>query len=139
MRAAPIIQIAAAVIVGLLGSTTMIQAQDQSKTKKYSSAAGWDIYVRQDLGPGCLIAKTADNGVQVQMGIDETGSKRGYMAMYTKADAQITPGEKFTVTFDIDGQKFSAQPTGQQSGEFIGAAAWVNNPDFTTILPRGRR
>jgi hypothetical protein len=136
MRTAPIIQTAAAIIIGLLGSTTMIQAQDQAKIKKYGSAAGWTIYARQDLGPGCLIAKTAPNGMQVQMGIDETAGKRGYMAIYTKANAQIAPGEKFSVIFDVDGQKFTAEPTGQQMGEFVGATTWVNNPNFIYDLAK---
>lgn len=147
MKAASKARIAAAMIVGLLASAAMVQAQDQSKIKKYGSAGGWDIYVRQDLGPGCLIAKTADNGMQVQMGIDETGGRRGYMAIYTKADAPIAQGEKLSVMFDVDGQKFSAEPSGQAMGGFVGATTWVTNPNFIydlakkktlTVMPAGR-
>ncbi|TCL73633.1 hypothetical protein [Rhizobium sp. BK251] len=113
MKAASGTYIAAAVIAGLLGSTTMVQAQDPSNITKYGSAGGWDIFVRKDLGPGCLIAKVADNGMQVQMGIDETSGMRGYMAIYTTADAPIAQGEKLSVIFDVDGQQFSAEPSGQ--------------------------
>ncbi|MGR9060190.1 hypothetical protein ACU8NH_30725 (plasmid) [Rhizobium leguminosarum] len=37
---------------------------------------------------------------------------------------------------DIDGQKFSAEPTGQQMGKFVGATTWVNNPDFVYDLAK---
>ncbi|WP_455873677.1 hypothetical protein [Rhizobium yanglingense] len=145
MKAAPKARIAAAMIVGLLGSTAMDQVQAQMK--KYGSAAGWDIVIRQDLGPGCLIAKRLNESTQIQMGIDTTRGRRGYMALYTKADANVVSGEKRTVIFDVDGQKFSGEATGQQMEGFDGSFIWVNNPDFIydlakkktlTITPAGR-
>jgi hypothetical protein len=146
MKAASKARIATAMIAGLLGSTAMDQAQAQAM-KKYGSEAGWDIFIRQDMGPGCLITKRLSDAVQVQMGIDTTAGRRGYMALYTKADAQVASGAKRSVIFDIDGQQFSGEATGQKMEGFDGAYTWVNNLDFIydlakkktlTITPQGR-
>ena len=81
------------------------------------------------------------------MGIDATGEKKGYIALYTKKDAAVSAGEKVSVIFDVDGQKFSGEATGQQIEGMDGAFVWVNNPDFIydlakknalTISPAGR-
>ena len=98
--------------------------------KKYGSEAGWDIVVREDMGPGCLLTRTNPDGTQVQMGIDATAEKRGYIALYTKADANVAAGEQLSVSFDVDGQKFSGKATGQQLQGFKGAYVPVNNPEF---------
>ena len=44
------------------------------------------------------------------MGIDAT-QKIGYMALYTKADANVSAGETLSVMFDVDGQTFSGNAT----------------------------
>jgi hypothetical protein len=147
MQTASKTRITVAVIVAFLGSTAIVQAQDQPGIKKYGSEAGWDIVVRQDMGPGCLIARKLNDNVQVQMGIDTTAGRRGYLALYTKADAKVASGAKRSVIFDVDGQKFSGEATGQKMGGFEGAYTWVNNVDFIydlakkkklTIMPQGR-
>ncbi|HEV2901440.1 MAG TPA: hypothetical protein VGX71_27090 [Pseudaminobacter sp.] len=116
-------------------------------SKKYGSEAGWDIFVNDQLGPGCVIARKLPAEAHVEMGIDATGTVRGYLAMYTKADAAVTAGEELSVIFDVDGEKFSGQATGQQIEGFRGAYVPVNNPDFIydlakknrlTITPEGR-
>ena len=66
------------------------------------------------MGPGCLVSKKLPAEAQVLMGIDATADPRGYLALYTKADANVSAGEKLSVIFDVDGQKFSGQATGQQ-------------------------
>ncbi len=114
---------------------------------KYGSEAGWDIFVNDQMGPGCVIARKLSADAHVEMGIDATGTVRGYLAMYTKAYAAVTAGEELSVIFDVDGEKFSGQATGQQMEGFRGAYVPVNNPDFIydlakkkalTITPQGR-
>ena len=99
------------------------------------------------MGPGCLVAKKLSAEAQLQMGISATGEKKGYIALYTKKDAAVAAGEKVSVIFDVDGQKFSGEATGQQIEGMDGAFVWVNNPDFIydlakknalTITPAGR-
>lgn len=103
----------------------------------YGSEAGWDIYVKSDMGPGCFMTREMTNATQVQMGIEATTNPpRGYMALYTTQDAAIAAGEKVPVVFDVDGQKFSGEATGQQMGGFVGAFVWVNNPDFIYDLAK---
>ncbi|HEY5819313.1 MAG TPA: hypothetical protein VIU14_13130 [Mesorhizobium sp.] len=115
--------------------------------KKYGSEAGWDIFIKQSMGPGCLVAKKLNAEAQLQMGISATAEKKGYIALYTKKDAAVAAGDKVSVLFDVDGQQFSGVATGQQIEGMDGAFVWVNNPDFIydlakknalTITPAGR-
>jgi hypothetical protein len=115
--------------------------------KKYGAEAGWEILIKENMGPGCLMARKANETSQVQMGIDATGEKKGYFALYTMKDAKIKSGQKLSVIFDIDGQQFSGEAVGQQIEGYDGAFVWVNNPDFIydlakkkkmTISPAGR-
>ena len=118
-----------------------------AQSKKYGSEAGWDIFVNDSMGPGCLIARKLSPDVQLLMGIDAT-QKIGYMALYTKADANVSAGETLSVIFDVDGQKFSGNATAQQMQGFRGGSVPVNNPNFIydlakkktlTITPEGRQ
>src|SRR3954451_12842407 len=86
-----------------------------AQTKKYGSEAGWDIFVNDNMGPGCLIAKKLSPEVQLLMGIDASGGQRvGYIGLSTKADAIVPPGQQLPVTFDVDGQPFAGTATAQQ-------------------------
>jgi hypothetical protein len=94
-----------------------------------------------------MITKKISDELQVQMGINATGNKRGYMALYTKADAKVSAGEKISVTFDVDGEQFRGEATGQQMEGLKGAYVLINNPEFIydlakkhnlTITPAGR-
>lgn len=133
--------------MALAFSALAAMASAQEPPKKFGSEAGWDIFIKPDMGPGCVITKKLNNDAQFQMGIDATAEKRGYMALYTKADAQVTAGDELSVIFDVDGQKFSGAATGQQIDGMKGAFVWVNNPEFIydlakkkslTIAPAGR-
>ncbi|KQV72110.1 hypothetical protein [Rhizobium sp. Root1220] len=133
-----------AVGIALLCST-LVASEVMAQTK-YGSEAGWDIIVKDDMGPGCLITKANADDTQVQMGIDATGALRGYMALYTKADTKVTAGQKLQVLFDVDGQQFQGEAKGQAIDGYTGAFAWVTNADFiydlakknaVTITPQG--
>lgn len=115
---------------------------------KYGSEAGWDIFINDQMGPGCLAARKLSPEVQIEMGIDATKTPMiGYMAVYTKADASVAEGEQLSVVFDVDGTAFSGVATGQQMPGFRGGSVPVNNVDFIydlankhtlTITPSGR-
>jgi hypothetical protein len=132
--------------IGMVVAITALTTTGAVAQKTYGSAAGWDIIVKENMGPGCLMTKSNADGTQIQMGIDATGQKRGYMALYTKANTMAASGERLSVLFDVDGQQFTGEAKGQQEGEFQGAFVWVNNPDFIydlakkntlTIQPKG--
>ena len=55
------------------------------------------------------------------MGVSKTTGLRGYMALYTKKGAEVGAGEKVSVLFDIDGQKFTGDATGVEMEGFDGA------------------
>src|SRR6188472_2216148 len=132
--------------LGIALAFTALTATGAVAQKKYGSEAGWTILVKDNMGPGCVMTKSNADGTQIQMGIDATGQKRGYLALYTKANTKAVAGEKLSVLFDVDGQQFSGEAKGQDDGEFQGAFVWVNNPDFIydlakkktlTISPKG--
>jgi hypothetical protein len=119
--------------IGVLAATA---AFAQTATK-YGEEAGWEIMVKDDMGPGCVLMKSNPDGeTQVQMGIDARDGPKGYLAIYTKAASAVKEGEELSVTFEVDGQEFSGQATGQQIGEYRGAFVWVNNPDFIYDLAK---
>ena len=130
-----------------LGLAFCAATSASAEAKKYGSEAGWDIFVNDSMGPGCLIARKLNPETQVQMGIDATAAPLGYMALYTKAPAQVSAGEQLSVVFDVDGQKFTGEAKGLQMEGFRGASVAVNNLDFIydlakkktlTITPDGR-
>src|SRR3978361_126882 len=99
--------LAAAVLTG------PCQAQDMFT--KYGSAAGWDIFVSNKMGPGCFLTKAnPGDATQVQIGIDATAAPQGYMAVYSKKATNIEQGERIAVQFDVDGQKYSGVAKGQE-------------------------
>ncbi len=108
--------------------------------KKYGSAAGWDIFVNEKMGPGCLIAReNPANGTQVEIGIDATADLRGYLALYSKKPEKIAEGEKLSVVFDVDGEKFTGVATGQELEGFDGASVPFNNLDFIYGLAKKKK
>jgi hypothetical protein len=129
-----------------IASLTVTAAAAQTAFKKYGSEAGWEILINETT-KGCLIAQGVGGETQVQMGINPAAEQRGYLAIYTKRDAAVAAGEKLSVLFDVDGEQFSGQATGQQMEGFDGAYVPVNNPQFIydlamkktlTITPKGR-
>lgn len=122
-----------------LAAATLAVTGANAQIKKYGSEAGWDIFVNDDMGPGCLLAKKLSPEVQLEMGIDaKVVPMIGYMALYTKADANVSEGERLSVIFDVDGDKFSGIATGQQMPGFRGGSVPVNNVDFIYDLAKKR-
>lgn len=118
--------------------TVPCEAQDMFK--KYGKAAGWDIFVNEKTGPGCLIARqNPDDGAQVEIGIDATADLRGYLALYSKKPEKITAGEKLSVVFDVDGEKFTGVATGQEIEGFDGATVPFNDLDFIYGLAKKKK
>ncbi len=140
-------RIGIALATAVLAISALFVTNANAQTKKYGSEAGWDIFVNDNMGPGCLAAKKLSPETHIEMGIDATRNPRiGYMALYTKAQANISQGENVTVMFDVDGEKFSGTAMGQQTQGFRGGSVPVNNVDFIydlakkktlTITPQG--
>jgi hypothetical protein len=109
----------------------------EAAVTKYGSAAGWDIYVDDSMGPGCVIMRdNPDGDTQAQIGIDATAAPRGYLALYTKKPTKITAGETLSVEFDVDGQKYTGVAKGQQMQGYDGAFVPFDNLDFIYDLAK---
>jgi hypothetical protein len=109
----------------------------EAAVTKYGSAAGWDIYVDDSMGPGCVIMRdNPDGDTQAQIGIDATAAPRGYLALYTKKPTKITAGETLSVVFDVDGQKYTGVAKGQQMQGYDGAFVPFDNLDFIYDLAK---
>jgi hypothetical protein len=109
----------------------------EAAVTKYGSAAGWDIYVDDSMGPGCVIMRDNPDGeTQAQIGIDATAAPRGYLALYSKKPTKITAGEKISVVFDVDGQKYTGVAKGQQMQGYDGAFVPFDNLDFIYDLAK---
>ena len=138
-----LIQVGTALAVVVLTATAAAAA-----TSKYGSEAGWDIYIDSNMGPGCLITQELPPIRRSRWAsMPPPANKRGFIALYTKAGANVGAGEKLSVLFDVDGQQFSGEAKGQQIEGFKGAFVWANNPEFIydlakkhtlTITPEGR-
>ncbi|MBZ9654059.1 hypothetical protein [Phyllobacterium lublinensis] len=124
----------------LAAAILIVPCEAQDMIKKIGSAAGWDIFVNEKMGPGCVIARQNPNdGAQLLIGIDATADLRGYMAIYTKKPAKISQGEKLSVLFDVDGQQFTGVATGQEMEGFDGASVPFNNLDFIYDLAKKKK
>ena len=120
-----------------LGLTVLAASGAAAETfKKVGEEAGWEIMVNENMGPGCLIAKKGD-GMQVQLGVDATSAElTGYMAIFTKADVNVSAGEQAPVTFEVGGKTFKGEAFGEQMDGFRGAFVPVKNPAFVYDLAK---
>jgi hypothetical protein len=136
--------------VGTALAVVVLCASDAAAAwKKYGSESGWDIYVSDKMGPGCLITRNLNANSLVQMGVDKTTAPgRGYIAVYTKAAVDVAAGQKRSVIIDVDGERFNGEATGQKMQGLTGAYVWLNNPDLVyglakkhtlTIMAEGRQ
>jgi hypothetical protein len=136
-------RIGVALAIGALAATAAVA---QTTYKKYGEAAGWQILINENTN-GCFMAQGIGTDRQIQMGVSKTTDQRGYLALYTKKDANVSSGQKIDVLFDVDGQKFTGEATGVDMEGFDGAYVHFSNPDFIyglinkksmTITPKGR-
>jgi hypothetical protein len=105
--------------------------------EKVGEAAGWDININKNMGPGCLLSREMENKDQVQMGINALSATRtGYIAVYTKDKLNISEGEKIAAELDVDGQKFQGTFSAQKAKGFYGAFVPVNNEAFIYDLAK---
>ena len=82
--------------IGIALAIAALTATDTAaqEPKKYGSEAGWDIFIKDNMGPGCLVARKISAEAQVELGISTTGEKKGYVALYTKKDAASPQGKR---------------------------------------------
>lgn len=115
------------------GAATWVSAED---LKKVGEAAGWEIAVNKNMGPGCLILKRGD-GMQVELGINALNAEKiGYMAVFTRADIGAAEGDMAPVQFEVGGKTYDGEAFGEKMNGFQGAWVPVHNPDFVYELAK---
>ncbi len=101
-------------------------------------AAGWEIAVNENMGPGCLILKKG-HGMQVELGVNALNAEKiGYMAVFTRADVGAAEGEMAPVQFEVGGKTYKGEAFGEQRDGFQGAWVPVTTPASSTTSPRWR-
>lgn len=97
--------------------------------QKWGESGGWAIYIDPDVGNGCYMEKTLDDGTLVQVGIlpDRDG---GFFAAYNAAWTNIEDGATGTVQFDFGPSLFAGEYVAVFKNDIPGGYAFFNNPEF---------
>lgn len=111
----------------VLASVQTIQAQ--TTHKKWGDAGVWAILIDPEVGNGCYMENTFDDGTLVQVGFvpDRNG---GFFAAYNSAWATIEDGVIGTVQFDFGNSLFGGDYVGVANADLFGGYAFFNNPEF---------
>lgn len=105
----------------------MIKAQ--TAHEKWGQAGEWEILIDPDVGNGCYMQRTMEDGTLVQVGFvpDRNG---GFFAAYNAAWTDIENGAAGTVQFDFEASLFGGDYVGSVVDGMPGGYAYFNNPEF---------
>jgi len=119
--------ISLASIAGVLASSPAIQAQGTHT--KWGEIAPWVIMVDPEVGNGCYMENTFEDGTTVQVGFvpDRNG---GFFAAYNAAWTNVEDGAIGTVEFDFEKSLFRGEYVGVAKDDKFGGYAFFNNPEF---------
>ena len=111
----------------VFASSQAVQAQ--TPHKKWGDSGAWSILVDPEVGNGCYMENTLEDGTLVQVGIlpDRDG---GFFAAYNAAWTNIEEGAAGTVQFDFEKSLFGGDYVGATKGGLPGGYAYFNNPEF---------
>lgn len=111
----------------VLASAEPIQAQ--AKHKKWGDADAWAILINPDVGDGCYMEHTFDDGTLVQVGLipDKNG---GFFAAYNAAWSKLKDGTVGNVRFDFGKSLFGGEYVGATKDGLHGGYAFFDNPEF---------
>jgi hypothetical protein len=95
----------------------------------WGKSGDWEILIDSNVGNGCYMEKTFENGTLVQVGIvpDRDG---GFFAAYNADWREIEDGDAGTVRFDFGDALFGGDVVGVVKGDLRGGYAFFNNPAF---------
>lgn len=111
----------------VFASSQAIKAQ--STHTKWGEMAPWVIMINPDVGNGCYMENTFEDGTTVQVGFvpDRNG---GFFAAYNAAWTNVEDGATGTVEFDFEKSLFRGEYVGVANDEKFGGYAFFNNPEF---------
>ncbi|GAB5439399.1 hypothetical protein [Falsiruegeria mediterranea] len=101
----------------------------QDGVSSWGNSGDWDIMVDPDVGHGCFMQKSFDDGTVVQVGAvpDRQG---GFFAALNAAWTEITDGQEGVLTFDFGDAKFAGDALGVIRHGVPGGYAFFDNPKF---------
>jgi hypothetical protein len=111
----------------VLASAQIIKAQ--SEHKKWGDSGAWVILVDPDVGNGCYMENTFEEGTLVQVGF-VPDRKGGFFAAYNSAWTNIEDGTVGTIQFDFGKSLFGGDYVGVVKADRFGGYAFFNNPEF---------
>lgn len=112
----------------LLASVSIASAQDLIQ-----EAGGWEVYQDQNMGGGCFMTTTFEDGSIVQVGHDFS-EQADFFTVFNPNWTDITDGETYAMTFDMDGQSWTADGHGMNTGDLGGILVLVGDENFFTDL-----
>ena len=107
----------------------------QTGHTKWGESGNWEILIDPDVGDGCYMETTFDDGTLVQIGF-VPNRDGGFVALYNPAWTNIEDGVVGTVQFDFEKSLFGGDYVGVVEGELHGGYAFFNNPEFVSEFGR---
>ena len=112
----------------LISGASLAGAQDL-----INEAGGWQIYQDQNMGGGCYMTTTFEDNSIVQVGHDFSESA-DFFTVFNPDWTDITDGETYAMTFEMDGVTWTADGHGMNTGELGGILVMVGDENFFTDL-----
>lgn len=95
----------------------------------WGEAGDWRILIDADVGNGCLMEKTFEDGSRMRIGhLPER--KGGFLSVVNKSWTDMTDDATFKVRIDLDDVAFGGEVENIVEGEWRGGSAFFNNPAF---------
>lgn len=119
-------------MAGVVFANTQIAAA-QSQHEKWGRSDSWTIQIDPEVGNGCYMEKTFEDGTLVQIGFvpDREG---GFFAAYNPAWTSLEDRVTGTLRFDFGATLFGGEYIGVVTKTHYGGYAFFNNPKFVTEL-----
>lgn len=121
-------------VIGMLSPSGGVLAQDLIDK---GFVAGWNVMVDPAFGNGCLIQNVYEDSTVLRIGYDAENN-RGYFVVFHKGWRNIKKGEKYDITFDLDGKTFKATATGFYLGKVPGAGVFFEDRNFVDAIAQKR-
>lgn len=112
----------------LMSGVSLAGAQDL-----VNEAGGWEIYQDQSMGGGCYMTTTFEDNSIVQVGHD-LSEGADFFTVFNPNWTDITDGEVYPMTFDMDGESWTADGHGMNTGDLGGILVMVSDENFFTDL-----
>lgn len=110
-------------------SLAMADGHDQIQPWKEQTGTTWGIFTDPTIDGGCLMQSVFTDGTTIRIGYDPRDSMP-YMAAFNSGWGEVRVGEKFGISYDLDGDAYSADVSIVSLDDTPGALIPFDNPDF---------